>query len=202
MSAGGLVRRGRWRRARSSHSSHSLIFLNPAGIWKGRNGNAPQRFTALPQAPGRTRSGHRTAPPRVITSGTMAPKVLPMSPVYCVTHVSFVHSPTKDGGGNRAAIRATNPWGKCPARAQTARIGARVVPRFVRGAFTTGCQGHATRSRVIWETRICPERRTVSGSRAPRTRRRVPAKARERARSVRSPAARRPSESSGSPVAP
>jgi hypothetical protein len=52
---------------------------------------------------------------------------------------------TKDGGGNRAAPvlpvggRATNPWGKCPARAQTARIGARVVPRFVRGAFTTGC---------------------------------------------------------------
>ena len=85
---------------------------------------------------------------------------------------------TKDGGGNRAAIRATNPWGKCPARAQTARIGARVVPRFVRGAFTTGCQGHATGSRVIWETRICHERRTVSGSRAPRARRRVPGKAR------------------------
>ena len=46
--------------------------------------------------------------------------------------------PTKDGGVNRAAPvlpvggRTTNPWGKRPAHAQTAGVGARDVPGLVR----------------------------------------------------------------------
>ena len=47
--------------------------------------------------------------------------------------------PTKDGGVNRTAIRATNPWGKRPAGSRSAGFGARDVLGLMRGAFTTGC---------------------------------------------------------------
>ena len=46
--------------------------------------------------------------------------------------------PTKNDGAHRGAMHPINPWEKCPAPAETARLGARTVPSIVRGAFPTG----------------------------------------------------------------